>query len=94
MWASPAVTWGGGDLLEIAALAVKYGMPEEAALRAITIDAARIIGMDKTVGSLKPGKDADILILKGHPLRVRSLPQADFIGGKLVYQKEEGEHTR
>jgi len=94
LWVFPAVAWGGGDLLEIAALAVKHGMAEEAALRAITIDSAKIIDIDKRVGSLEKGKDADILILKGHPLRVRSLPQAVFIEGKLVYQKEEGEHTR
>jgi len=93
-WNRPAVVWGGGDLLEIAALAVKYGMSEEAALRAVTIDAAKIINMDKRVGSLEPGKDADILILKGHPLRVGSLPQAVFIEGKLVYQKRKGEHTK
>lgn len=93
-WNRPAVVWGGGDLLEIAALAVKYGMSEEAALRAVTIDAARIINMDQRVGSLEPGKDADMLILKGHPLRVGSLPQAVFIEGKLVYQKKKGEHTK
>ncbi len=93
LWVFPAVAWGGGDLLETAALAVKNGMPAEAALRAVTINAARIIGMDDRVGSLEPGKDADILILKGHPLRVRALPQAVFVEGKLVYHKEKGEHT-
>ena len=94
LWNRPSVVWGGGDLLEISALAVKFGMSEEAALKAVTIEAARIIEMDKRVGSLEPGKDADILILKGHPLRVRSLPQAVFIDGKLVYRKEKGEHTK
>ncbi len=94
LWSRPSVVWGGGDLLEIAALAVKHGMVEEAALRAVTLDAAEIIGMNDKVGSLEPGKDADFLILNGHPLRVRSLPQAVFIDGKLVYQKEEGEHAK
>lgn len=93
-WNRPAVVWGGGDMLDLAALAVKYGMNEDEALAAITIEAARIINMDKRVGSLEPGKDADILILNGHPLRVRSLPQAVFIKGKLVYRKEKGEHTQ
>ena len=94
LWNRPSVVWGGGDSLEISSLAVKFGMSEEAALKAITIEAARIIEMDKRVGSLEPGKDADILILKGHPLRVRALPQAVFIDGKLVYRKEKGEHTK
>jgi len=93
-WIAPAVAWGGGDMMELAALAVKHGLDEERALRAITIDAAKIIEMDQRVGSLEPGKDANILILKGHPLRVRSLPVAVFIEGKLVYLKEAGEHTQ
>lgn len=93
-WTRPPVAWGGGDLLEIAALAVRYGMDPETALRAVTLDAAAIIGVDDRLGSLEEGKDADFLILGGHPLRVRALPQAVFIGGKLVYAKEEGEHTR
>jgi imidazolonepropionase-like amidohydrolase len=94
LWTFPAVAWGGGDLLEIASLAVKNGMSEEDALRAVTIEAAKIIEMDNRVGSLEPGKDANFLILSGHPLRVRSLPQAVFIEGKLVYQQQEGEHTK
>lgn len=94
LWTRPAVAWGGGDLLEIAALAVQHTMDPEAALKAITLDAAAIIGLDDRLGSLEIGKDADFLILGGHPLRVRALPQAVFIDGKLVYAKKKGEHTR
>jgi imidazolonepropionase-like amidohydrolase len=93
-WTRPPVAWGGGDLLEIAALAVKSGMDPEAALRAVTLDAAAVIGAADRVGSLEEGKDADFLILGGHPLRVRALPQAVFIDGKLVYAKEKREHVR
>jgi len=93
-WFSPGVGWSGGDLLEIAAFAVKYGMAEEAALRAVTIDAAGIIGMQDRIGSLEPGKDADILILRGHPFRIRSIPEAVFIEGDLVYKRREGERMR
>jgi imidazolonepropionase-like amidohydrolase len=81
-------------LLEIAALSVRHGMDPEAALKAITSDAAAIIGLDDRLGSLEKGKDADFLILGGNPLRVRALPQAVFIDGKLVYAKEKGEHGR
>jgi imidazolonepropionase-like amidohydrolase len=94
IWTRPAVAWGGGDLLEIAALAVRHSMDPGAALKAVTLDAAAIMGLDERLGSLEKGKDADFLILGGHPLRVRALPQAVFIDGKLVYAKEKGEHTR
>jgi imidazolonepropionase-like amidohydrolase len=93
-WYTPAAGWGGGDLFEIAALAFKNGMPEEEALKAITINAAKAIGLEKKVGSLEKGKDADILILGGHPFKTRSIPQAVFIDGKLIYQMKEAEHLR
>ena len=51
------------DLSLSAALAVKGGLPEEEGLKAITIYAAKILGIDHRVGSLEPGKDADIIIL-------------------------------
>ncbi|MBN1222175.1 MAG: amidohydrolase family protein, partial [Candidatus Aminicenantes bacterium] len=94
LWQWPAAGMTGGDLLEIAAFACRYGMPEEAALRAVTIDAARIAGIDARAGSLEPGKDADILILRGHPFRTTSVPEAVIIDGKVVYQRKEGEHLR
>jgi len=93
-WYSPGVAWGGGDLLEIAAFAYKNGMNETTALRAVTIDAAEILGLKDRIGSLEEGKDADILILRGHPLRVASIPEAVFIDGKLVYKREKGERLR
>ncbi len=75
----------GADPLEIAAFSYKHGMSEEAALRSVTIDAAQIIGCEKRIGSLEPGKDADILILRGHPFYTHSVPEAVFIDGKVVY---------
>lgn len=82
----------GADPLEIAAYVYKNGMSEEAALRSITIDAARIIGCESRIGSLEKGKDADILILRGHPFYTKSVPEAVFINGDLVYQRKKGEH--
>ena len=87
---TPGPGSAGGDLLETAAFAVKNGLAEEAALKAVTIDAARIAGIDGRTGSLEPGKDADILILGGHPLQTRSVPEAVFIDGRLVYRKKAG----
>lgn len=53
-----------------AALAVKGGLDPEQALAAITISPARIAGLDSRLGSLTPGKDADILVTAGHPLEL------------------------
>jgi len=93
-WTTPGAGSPGGDLLEIAAFAVKNGMSEEAALRAVTIGAAEIIGVEHRVGSLEPGKDADILILRGHPLRIQSIPEALIVNGKLVYKRDKDAHLK
>lgn len=67
-----------------AAMAVKGGMLPEAALAAITINPAQIAGIDHQVGSLTPGKDADIVITTGHPINLLSRVRAVFIGGIRV----------
>lgn len=72
-----------------AGLAVKEGMDEWGALRAITIDAAKIAGVDHRVGSLKEGKDADICIYDGSPLEVASNVIATIINGKIVWTRDE-----
>ena len=67
-----------------AAMAVRAGMDPEEALRAITINAARIAGIDNRVGSLKPGKDADIVLCSAHPFDMSCKVQAVFIDGKRI----------
>lgn len=71
-----------------AALAVREGMPEEDAIRAITINAAEIIGVEDRVGSLEVGKDADISVFSGHPFDYMTLAEIVFVDGKLVYQRQ------
>ncbi|MBN2206982.1 MAG: amidohydrolase family protein, partial [Candidatus Aminicenantes bacterium] len=93
-WMVPGPGEAGGDPLEIAAFAVRNGMSEEAALRAITIDAARIAGIDATTGSLEPGKDADFVILGGAPLSTTSVPEAVFSDGRLVFKNEPGRRLK
>ena len=72
-----------------AALAMKEGMEEGDALRAITIDAARICRVDHRLGSLKPGKDADLVIYDGNPLEIASSVQATIIDGEIVWSPME-----
>lgn len=67
-----------------AALAVKAGMTPEAALKAITINAAEIGGVADRVGSLAPGKDADIVITSGHPINLLSRVRAVFVEGERI----------
>lgn len=64
-----------------AALAVQAGMDEEDALRAITINPARHLGIADRVGSLEVGKDADFVVMKGSPLEVASQIQGVYLCG-------------
>ena len=75
-----------------AALAVREGMPEEEALKAITIHAAEIIGVDDRVGSLEVGKDADIVVFSGHPFDFRSVVELVLVNGQVAYRREEETH--
>lgn len=67
-----------------AGLAVKEGMSEEDALKALTINAAKILRLDHRLGSITPGKDADIVIWNNHPLEIKGRPAYVFIDGKRV----------
>jgi len=70
-----------------AGLAAKEGWDEYEALRAITIDAAKICRVDHRVGSLKVGKDADVMICDGSPLEIATTVRATFIDGRQVWPK-------
>lgn len=72
-----------------AGLAVKAGMPEEEGLRSITINAARICGVEERVGSLCVGKDGDVVIFGGSPMEVFTRALCTIIEGKIVYYDEE-----
>ncbi|MCS6861291.1 MAG: amidohydrolase family protein [Abditibacteriales bacterium] len=67
-------------------LAVKYGMTPDAALRALTLNAAEILGIAHRVGSIEVGKDADLLLLSGEPLNLTSRVEAVIIDGKVFRQ--------
>ena len=67
---------------------VKFGLPRDAALRALTIAPAEMLGLEKRVGSLEAGKDGDILLFDGDPLAASSRLRRVFINGAEVYGGE------
>jgi imidazolonepropionase-like amidohydrolase len=74
-----------------AALAVKHGLDPGAALRALTINPARIVGIADRVGSIAPGKDADLVIWSGDPLDVQSRVERALVDGAEIYTYADGE---
>jgi imidazolonepropionase-like amidohydrolase len=75
-----------GSLLVWAALARRAGLSPEAALRAITLNAAEISGVGDRVGSIQPGKDADLLILSGDPLDLTTRIETVIVNGQVAYE--------
>jgi imidazolonepropionase-like amidohydrolase len=66
-----------------AGLAVRFGLAEERALRAITAEAAGLLGVGDRVGSIAPGMDADLVVWDGPPLAVTSRPLLVMIDGAV-----------
>ncbi len=69
-----------------AGMAVKHGLPYDEALKAITITPAEILGVDDRVGSIEKGKDADLRILDGDPLELRTRVEMVIINGEIVHR--------
>lgn len=75
-------------LYQEAAKAIKYGgASEEAALRMITLNAAAQLGIDKRVGSIDVGKDADLAIFNGHPFAPASRVEMTLIDGRVFFDR-------
>lgn len=70
-----------------AAMAVKEGMDRDEAFKAITINAAEICNIEKRVGSIEVGKDADIAIFDGNPMEIFTNTLYTIINGKVVYNR-------
>ena len=66
---------------------MKEGLPEIEAVKAITINAAKILGLDERIGSLKVGKDADMVICDGSILDPQITVYHTIIDGEIVYSK-------
>jgi imidazolonepropionase-like amidohydrolase len=69
-----------------AALAVREGMDHEEALKAITINPAKICGLDSRIGSIERGKDADLVIFREDPLSLTAKPEMVIVGGRVAYR--------
>ncbi len=82
----------GRDLLTYpleADYAIRGGLGEQAALESLTITAAQILGVADRIGSIEPGKDADVVIFSGDPLDYRTFAEKTFVNGKLMYEMEK-----
>ncbi len=77
-------------LYQEAAKLVKYGgMSEQDALKTITLNPAKQLGLEKRLGSLDVGKDADFAIFNGHPLNSFSRVEMALIDGEVFFQRAE-----
>ena len=70
-------------LPEETGVAMAYGLSEEMAFKALTINAAKILKLDHRIGSLEAGKDADLAIFDGHPLCNMTRCKATMIDGEF-----------
>ena len=76
-------------LVHQATLCVKEGLDRDAAIRAITLNPAEIMGLDDRVGALRPGMDGDVVLWSGDPLDVMNRALRVFVGGREVYTYDE-----
>jgi imidazolonepropionase-like amidohydrolase len=72
-----------------AALAVRGGMSREGALKALTINGAKMLDLDDRTGSLVVGKDADFIVLDGDPLSVYTKVLETWVEGEKVFDRED-----
>jgi len=68
-------------------MAIRYGLPEEAALRAVTINPAQMGGVADRIGSIEAGKDADLVVLDGPWFEPRSKVDMVFVDGVLAFDR-------
>jgi imidazolonepropionase-like amidohydrolase len=82
--AGEASAAGAYRLSQHAAAAVAFGLPEQVALEAITIKAAKLLEIDHLTGSLETGKDASLIVTNGNPLEIWTNTEMVFIQGRRI----------
>ena len=75
-----------------AGVAVAFGLPEEEAVKAVTINAAELMGLDDRIGSLEPGKQATLLITTGNPLDMTANIEQAYIQGRELDMNDIQKH--
>jgi len=85
--------WAARNLPYQAGMAAAFGLAPEDALRAVTLDAARVLGVDGMLGSLEPGKSASVVLTDGDLLEIRTHMKAVWIDGRPA-DLEEGRQER
>jgi imidazolonepropionase-like amidohydrolase len=71
------------------ALLVRAGLPRDVALAAVTVSPAKLLGLEKRVGSIQPGRDADLVLYDGDPLDPLARVVRVILGGKTVHERPE-----
>ncbi|MGB0423372.1 MAG: amidohydrolase family protein, partial [Flavobacteriales bacterium] len=102
LWEQGVVTAFNSDDAEMArrlnqeaAKAVKYGgVPEEEALKFVTLNPAKLLHIDHRVGSIKVGKDADIVIWSDHPMSIYAKAERTYIEGVCYWDIDADEKKR
>ncbi|MCH2198997.1 MAG: amidohydrolase family protein [Flavobacteriales bacterium] len=102
LWEQGVITAFNSDDAEMArrlnqeaAKAVKYGgVPEEEALKFVTLNPAKLLHLDDRMGSIKVGKDADFVIWTDHPLSIYAQARMTFVDGRRLYDQERDQVLR
>ena len=97
LWENGVVTAFNSDDREMArrlnqeaAKAVKYGgVPEEEALKFVTLNPAKLLHLDHRMGSLEAGKDADLVVWSDHPLSIYAQCEQTYVDGRCLFDQEE-----
>lgn len=79
------------NLAYAAGIAVAFGLPEEIAMRSVTLSTAEILGIEKTTGSLEVGKDATLIVTDGDPLQIQTNVFHAMIQGRIL---DLGDHHK